>query len=85
MIRLLSFAFIMPMSLAMALAVMALSPVTIRTFIPAWWHLAIAPGTYFLGMSLTPKIPTTTRSLLYTSKTPFPSFFSKLVSLLISL
>lgn len=43
-----------PISLAMALAVMILSPVTILTMIPALWHSLMASGTYFLGISLTP-------------------------------
>ena len=34
-----------PTSFAIALAVIKLSPVTIRTLIPALWHLAIASGT----------------------------------------
>jgi hypothetical protein len=46
----------MPISLAMALAVMMLSPVTILTVIPAWWHFLMASGTSFLGISLTPII-----------------------------
>lgn len=35
----------MPHLVAMARAVLMLSPVTIRTVIPARWHLAIASGT----------------------------------------
>lgn len=35
----------MPHLLAMARAVLMLSPVTIRTVMPARWHLAIASGT----------------------------------------
>ena len=45
-----------PIYLAIALAVIILSPVTIRTVIPARWHLLIAEGTSFLGISLTPII-----------------------------
>jgi hypothetical protein len=46
-----------PISLAIALAVIILSPVTILTMIPALWHLMMASGTYFLGISLTPIMP----------------------------
>ena len=53
---LLSPSFIMPTSLAMARAVIILSPVTILTFIPALWHFMIASGTSFLGRSRTPII-----------------------------
>jgi UPF0716 family protein affecting phage T7 exclusion len=35
----------MPHLVAMALAVLMLSPVTMRTVIPALWHLRIASGT----------------------------------------
>lgn len=35
----------MPHLVAMARAVLMLSPVTIRTVMPARWHLAIASGT----------------------------------------
>jgi hypothetical protein len=51
---------IIPISLAMALAVIILSPVTILTVIPALWHLIMASGTYFLGISLTPIMPSKT-------------------------
>lgn len=50
------FSVIMPTSFAIARAVMMLSPVTIRTVIPARWHFLIASGTSFLGMSCTPRI-----------------------------
>ena len=43
-------------SLAIALAVMMLSPVTIRTVIPAVLHLAMASGTSFRAISFTPMI-----------------------------
>ena len=43
-------------SLAIALAVTILSPVTILTLIPALWHWAIACGTSGLGISCTPII-----------------------------
>ena len=43
-----------PISLAIAFAVMRLSPVTIRTVIPAMWHFLIASGTSARGLSLTP-------------------------------
>jgi hypothetical protein len=45
---------IIPTSFAIVLAVMTLSPVTILTLIPAFLHLAIAPGTSGLKTSLTP-------------------------------
>ena len=56
-----SFGVIIPTSVAIALAVMILSPVTIRTFIPAFLHFTIASGTYGLGTSLTPTIAIKTR------------------------
>ena len=70
-IKLWSPSLIIPTSLAMAFAVMILSPVTILTFITALWHLAMASGTSFLGMSRTPKMQTKIRSLFYILKTPF--------------
>jgi hypothetical protein len=69
--------FMMPTSLAIALAVIILSPVTILTFIPALWHLMMAPGTYFLGMSRTPKIVIKISSVFSISKTPFSSLLYK--------
>jgi len=45
-----------PIYLAIALAVIMLSPVTILTVIPARLHFLIASGTSFLGISLTPRI-----------------------------
>jgi hypothetical protein len=43
-----------PHSLAIASAVILLSPVTILTLIPATTHFSIAPGTSFLNTSLIP-------------------------------
>ena len=43
-----------PTSFEMAMAVLILSPVTIRTVIPAWWHFLIASGTSSLLLSLIP-------------------------------
>lgn len=57
-----SFYLIIPTSFAIAFAVIILSPVTILTFMPARWHLRIAEGTSFLGMSRTPKIANKTNS-----------------------
>ena len=60
-----------PISLAIALAVIILSPVTILTVIPALLHFIIAPGTSFLGMSLTPIMA---KSMIFSfshAKTPF--------------
>lgn len=54
---LLSPGWIIPISQAIALAVIKLSPVTIRIVIPAILHFCIASGTYYLGTSLTPIIP----------------------------
>mmetsp|Transcript_30056 Transcript_30056/g.70193 ORF Transcript_30056/g.70193 Transcript_30056/m.70193 type:complete len:210 (+) Transcript_30056:1012-1641(+) len=47
----------MPASLAMLLAVMTLSPVTIRTVMPAFWHRRTAAGTSFRTGSWIPKTP----------------------------
>lgn len=60
-----------PTSLAMALAVTILSPVTILTLIPALWHLAIASGTYGLAISCTPIMARTIKSFFSASNTPF--------------
>lgn len=49
--------FIIPISSAIALAVIKLSPVTILIVIPAILHFWIASGTSSLGTSLTPIIP----------------------------
>lgn len=62
MTKLSSPSLMIPTSLAMAFAVMMLSPVTILTLIPALWHLTIAPGTSLRGMSLTPKMHSKMRS-----------------------
>ena len=64
---------IIPTSLAMALAVTMLSPVTILTLIPAVWHWAIAWGTSGLGMSCTPMMAKSIKSLFSASKIPFSS------------
>ena len=40
-----------PHFVAIALAVLTLSPVTIRTVTPALWHFLIAGGTYSLKMN----------------------------------
>lgn len=48
---------IIPIYSAIALAVIKLSPVTIRMVIPAILHFWIASGTYSLGTSFTPIIP----------------------------
>ena len=66
-----------PTSLAIALAVTILSPVTILTLIPALWHLAIASGTSGLAISWTPIIAKRIKSFFYTSKIPFWSFCYK--------
>jgi hypothetical protein len=57
--------------------VIILSPVTILTVIPALWHCLIASGTYFLGISCTPKIATAIKCCFYKSNTPFSSLASK--------
>lgn len=49
-------AWMIPIYYAIALAVIRLSPVTIRIVIPAILHFWIASGTYYLGTSLTPII-----------------------------
>lgn len=49
--------WMIPIYSAIALAVIKLSPVTIRIVIPAILHFCIASGTYSLGTSLTPIIP----------------------------
>jgi hypothetical protein len=69
--------FRIPTSLAMAVAVMRLSPVTIRTVIPALWHLAMASGTYLRGMSLTPAMQSSVKPVRSTAKTPFSSLDSR--------
>lgn len=48
--------WIMPISSAMALAVMRLSPVTMRMVMPAILHFCMASGTSSLGTSFTPMI-----------------------------
>lgn len=62
--RLLSPSLTIPISLAIAVAVIILSPVTILTLIPALWHLLMASSTSFLGISLTPMIQSMMRSLV---------------------
>ena len=61
-----SFYLIIPTSLAIAVAVTMLSPVTIRTFMPALWHFSMAEYTSFLGMSLTPITHNITNWVFYT-------------------
>lgn len=68
---------IMPIYSAIALAVIKLSPVTIRTVIPAFLHLFIAYGTSGLGISLTPIIHNKVKSLFSISNTPLLSEDSK--------
>ena len=62
-----------PISLAIAVAVTILSPVTILTVIPALWHSLIASGTYALGVSLTPTTAISTRLFFSTSYNPLLS------------
>lgn len=50
-----------PHSLAIALAVLLLSPVTILTLIPAVLHYFTAKGTSSLKISFIPKIPNKTK------------------------
>ena len=50
-----------PAYLAIATAVYLLSPVTIRTVIPAPLHFLIALGIYFLNGSLIPTSPIATK------------------------
>jgi hypothetical protein len=59
-----------PTYLAIVLAVVILSPVTILTLIPAFLHLAIASGTSGLKTSLTPKTAKSTDLDFYTSNIP---------------
>ncbi|ABT14092.1 hypothetical protein MT325_m538R [Paramecium bursaria chlorella virus MT325] len=54
--------FIIPMSLAMCLAVSMLSPVTMMIPIPALSHILTAAGTLRLTGSLIPKIASSTSS-----------------------
>lgn len=61
--KLSSFYLMIPTSWAIALAVMTLSPVTILTLIPARWHLLIASGTSFRGMSRTPNMQSSIKLL----------------------
>jgi len=68
-----SFGWIIPISSAIALAVIKLSPVTILTVIPAFLHFLMASGTYGLGMSFTPIIVKRTKPVFSTSKTPLLS------------
>mmetsp|Transcript_24063 Transcript_24063/g.60481 ORF Transcript_24063/g.60481 Transcript_24063/m.60481 type:complete len:210 (+) Transcript_24063:54-683(+) len=51
----------MPASLAMLFAVMMLSPVTILTVIPAFWHFLTAAGTSLRTGSWMPKTPISVR------------------------
>ena len=62
---------------AIALAVILLSPVTIRTLIPAFSHFSIAPFTSSLKMSYIPKIQNKVKPDFSSSRTPLSSFYSK--------
>ena len=62
-----------PIYLAMALAVIILSPVTILTVIPALWQSLMESGTYFLGISFTPITAKRTKLSFSHSKTPLSS------------
>lgn len=64
-------------SLAMAFAVIKLSPVTIRTFIPATLHFYIASGTSFRNTSFTPINARQVSSDFSISNTPLSSFVSR--------
>ena len=64
-------------SIAMALAVILLSPVTILTLIPACSHWRTAPGTSFLTMSLMPKMQSRVSPDYSMSWTPFLSLETK--------
>ena len=64
-----------PTSLAIAFAVIMLSPVTILTVIPAPLHFRIASGTSGLGISLTPMIVSSVNPVFSTSNTPLSSEF----------
>lgn len=66
----------MPISSAIALAVNRLSPVTILTVIPAFLHFLIAYGTSGLGISFTPIIVKSVKSLFSISNIPLLSAFS---------
>lgn len=68
-----SFGLIIPISSAMALAVIKLSPVTILTVIPAILHLRIAYGTSGRAISFTPIMHSKTYPDFYTSNTPLLS------------
>ena len=66
-----------PHSIAIALAVIKLSPVTILTLTPAALHLAIAPGTSYLKISLIPTKATIFNPDFSTLNTPLSSFSSR--------
>ena len=68
---------IIPHSMAIALAVSKLSPVTIRTLTPAALHWAIAPGTSCLRMSFIPNKAIMVSPDCSTLKTPLSSFSVK--------
>ena len=69
--------FTIPHSMAMALAVRRLSPVTIRTLTPAVLHWAMAPGTSCRRMSFIPRRAIMVRSWVSTLKTPRSSLSLK--------
>ena len=64
----------MPHSIAIALAVSRLSPVTILTRTPAYLHMAIAPGTSSLRISFMPSSASMVKSWVSTLNTPLSSF-----------
>lgn len=66
-----------PIYLAIAFAVIMLSPVTILTVIAALLDFLIASGTSFLGISFTPIIAKRIICSFSQAKTPFSSFYSR--------
>jgi len=73
---------IMPHSIAIALAVSKLSPVTILTLTPAYLHFAMAPGTSCLRISFIPKRAIMVSPDCSTLKTPLSSFSVKSLNIL---
>ena len=61
------FSEIIPTCLAILVAVILLSPVTMTTLIPAFLQSAMAPLDYSLGGSSIPKTPNNIKLLLYIS------------------
>ncbi len=62
-------------SLAIAVAVTILSPVTILTLIPAFLHFSTAEGTSTLNTSLIPIIANNVKLCFSISYTPLSSFY----------